>query len=236
VSQQRRLATTRTWFWFIVFATVVGGAVSFVASTLVPPTYSSQSTILVSPLPRVIQISIGDIDITRAAAATFSELATTRPVLERAIARTDVDTDVVALQKAVSTRVPVGTSLLEITVTAASPADAAELANAIAAELVAYPTPNTTDGASGWQVVVDVVDPAVPPLGSEGLGRVLSTILGAAIAMLIAIGLAFLVENLRAGNTGFDDDTPAGEASSRMTRANPPSRFDERGEVGRSTG
>lgn len=236
MAQQPRLATTRTWFWFILLATLVGGVVAFIASSIVPPTYASQATILVSPLPRVVQISIGDIDITRAAAATFSELATTRPVLERAIRRSDVNTDVASLQKGVSTRVPVGTSLLEITVTAKSADDAADLANAIAAELVAYPTPNATDGRSGWQIEVDVVDPAVAPLGSEGLGRVLSTILGASIALLIAIGLAVLVENLRQGDAQFGGAVGAEGGTARTMSTGSAPTFDDRADVRRSTG
>ena len=136
--EHRRLATGQAWFWFILVGTLVGGLVGFIAGNVVAPTYAGHATILVSPIPREAGLTSGDIEVTRAAAATLSELATTGPVLERVIRTTDVDTEV-ELQKAVTTRVPVGTSLVDITVTSKSAADAAAIANAIAAELATYP-------------------------------------------------------------------------------------------------
>ncbi len=208
MTQTRRFATTRTWIGFIALATFVGATVAIIATQLVAPTYAGRATILVSPMPREVQVTNGDLEVTRVAAATLGELATTGPVLIRAIATTGVATDVISLQKVVSTRVPVGTSLLEITVTAADADDAARLANTIAAELIEYANPNTSNGGSSWQVDATVVDPAVPAIHAEGLGPLTTAALAAVIALVIAISLAILVENMRSGDPFADKPRP----------------------------
>lgn len=197
MTRHRRLETARAWFWFVLAGTLVGGLVGFIAGTVVPPTYAGHATILVSPVPRDAGVTSGDIEVTRAAAATLSELATTGPVLDRVIRSTSSSTDVINLQKVVSTRVPVGTSLIDITVTSKSAGEAAALANALAGELVAYPSATSGNAGSGWQVVAAVVDPAVPPRTAEGFGIVLTTVLAAAFAMVLSICLVLLIENLR---------------------------------------
>jgi capsular polysaccharide biosynthesis protein len=208
LTDSRRFATTRTWLWFIVLATIVGATVAIVASQLVAPTYAGRATILVSPMPRENQITNGDLEVTRVAAATLGELATTGPVLESAIRSSGIDTNVTSLAKVVSTRVPTGTSLLEVTVLWATKDGSADLANAIAGELIDYANPNGTSGGSSWQVDALVVDPAVPPPTAEGLGPLTTTLLAALIALVIACSLAFLVENMRA-NQPFAAEEPA---------------------------
>lgn len=219
VTESRRFATTRTWLWFIVLATIVGATVAILATQLVTPTYASRATILVSPMPRETQITNGDLEVTRVAAATLGELATTGPVLERAIRASDVDTDVTSLAKVVTTRVPVGTSLLEIEVTRSNKDQAAELANAIAAVLIDYADPNASNGGSAWQVDAAVVDPAVPATQAEGFGTGMTVVLAALIAMVIATSLAFLVENMRSNQPFSDKDrTDDRRADSTMER------------------
>lgn len=213
MAETRRFATTRTWLWFIALATIVGATVAILASQLVAPTYAGRATILVSPMPREAQITNGDLEVTRVAAATLGELATTGPVLDRAIDSTDVATNATALAKVVTTRVPVGTSLLEITVTQSNKDAAAELANAIAAELIDYADPNRANGGSAWQVDAAVVDPAIPPTQAEGFGTGMTVVLAALIAMVIAASLAFLVENMRANQPFSDKDRSEGRRS-----------------------
>lgn len=242
MTRQRPLAIARGWLWFILLGTLVGTTVGLVASMFVPPTYAGRATLLVAPLPRIVALTNGDIEVTRAAAATLSQLATTGPVLERVIRTTGADTDVVELQKVVTTRVPVGTSLLDISVTSKTAEEAAALANAIAAELVTYPTPDTSDGSSAWQVTVTVVDPAVQPKVREGLGLGLSTLLAAGIALLMSICLAFIIENLRTAdleNLRTADLETAGDERTGVLpaqRYGGPETVEDRGDIRRSTG
>lgn len=227
MTESRRFATTKTWLTFIVLATIVGAMVAILATQLVAPTYAGRTTILVSPMPREAQITNGDLEVTRVAAATLGELATTGPVLERAIQTSDVDTDVTSLAKVVTTRVPTGTSLLEITVMSTNKDSAADLANAIAAELIDYADPSASNGGSSWQVDALVVDPAVPPTTAEGLGPLTTIVLAGLIALVIATSLAFLVENMRA-NQPFSAEEPADDRRAESS----PERGDSRQPIG----
>ena len=104
------------------------------------------------------------------------------------------------LAAVVSARVPSNSTLLVVSVTTSNPNQAAQLANAVAAELVAYPTtlalPKDGTG-TGANVTVTVVDPAVPATIAEDRHVLLGTAAGGGVGLLIAAGFAFLVENLR---------------------------------------
>jgi succinoglycan biosynthesis transport protein ExoP len=193
------LGLVRAWFVFVVIGAVVGAAISFGVAAITPPTYAAQATLLVTPPTSATPMTFSDVELDQAVAPTFAELATTVPVLDRVIAKTDGTLDVAKLAESVTTRVPAGTSLIVITVTDKDPALAASLANAIAVELVAYPTSGLASQGALLSVALTVVEPASVPTSSQGPGILIRMVLGGGIGLFIAIALAIFVENLRAG-------------------------------------
>ena len=197
MTTSRRLrSTARTWFWFILGGTLLGAVIAFGLGTVAPPGYAASVTLLVSPIPKSTGITNGDLQVAQGLTPTFAELATTRPILDRVIRRTGASVDIDALARSVTTRVPVGTSLLTISVLDQDAQQAASLANAIGSELRSYAQPTGLDPTQGLQVELTVVDPATPPTERDGPGLPVRIILGGAIALFLTSTIAFLVENV----------------------------------------
>lgn len=201
----RRLLTVRRgvriWLPFVLLCTVDGGLAGFGVALVMPPSYASTVEVLIAPpLNSSTSVNINDIQASQALVPTYAELASSRILLDRVIASTGVATTSDRLAGAVSTHVPEGTNLLQITVSNRDPSSAAKLANAIAAELATYQISGTGVTTGSAAVTVTVVDPAVPPTKPQGLGALFTAALGAAVGLMMAISFAFLVENLRHDN------------------------------------
>lgn len=217
-------STARTWFWFVLGGTLLGAVIAFGVAVIAAPSYTARVTILVTPATSGLPITNGDLQLAQGLTPTFAELATTRTVLDRVIAATKVNTDSERLAQEVTTHVPVGTSLLTISVSNPDPANAAALANEIATELSTYAAPTGTDANAALHVELNVVDPATPPATRDGPGLAVRIALGAAIALFLTISIAFLVENVGRGaqtigrdieslgrtGSGWDDDASGG--------------------------
>ena len=185
-----------TWFGFVLAGTVIGAIAAFGLTVISPAPYTAGVTLLVTPVPRETGVTNDDLQVVRELTPTFAELATTTPVLQRVLITTKIAIDSESLARSVTTRVPAGTSLLDINVTHPDPAAAAALANALASELGDYASPGPGDPATTLQVEIIVVDPATPPVSRDGPGLLVRTALGGAIAMFLTIVIAFLVENI----------------------------------------
>ena len=215
----------RAWFWFLVAGTIAGVVLSLAFTLLSPPAYAGKVSLLVTPQPTASgAINFGDIQTTQALAPTFAELATTTPVLQRVIATTGVDVTVDRLAQEITTRVPAGTSLVEVTVTNPSPETAAKLANAIAAELADYPGTGLGSQPNALKVALVVVDPASPPAQPTGPGILVRAALGGAIALFLCIAFAMLIENLRQVRT-TEEPTPTAPADPAWPTEPPDNRM-----------
>lgn len=198
-SLSRQTLLIVTWTAVIATTAALCALVAFVATSERPLTYESQASLLIGP-PLNGPINESDITVGQLLRATYADLATTRPVLNRVIADTGLNITADELGAEVSASVPATSTLLVISVTTSNPALAAQLANALAAELVNYPTTLAIPkdaGSTGDNVVVTVVDPAVPSAAAADRHTLLGTAAGAGVGVLIAAGFAFLVENLR---------------------------------------
>jgi capsular polysaccharide biosynthesis protein len=191
------LSAARVWFRFLLLGAMVGAAVALAAWVLVPPDYAARVTLLVTPQSTTNTLDPAGLQATQALTPTFAELATTTPVLSRVIATTRVDLDPQRLALAVTTHVPVGTSLIDITVSNKDATMAAGLANAIASELVQYQAHSGNAETAALRVTLTVVDPAAPPSARSGPGIIASTALGAAIGLFIEFCLIYLLESMR---------------------------------------
>ena len=193
------VSTIRTWLAYLIVATVLGAIIGFGVSIISPPTYASSVTLLITPAASSVPISFSDVEVAQALAPTFSELATTTPVLQRVLTETGATSTPDRLARAIETRVPAGTSLVEVTVNDPDPVMAAAIANAVAAELVAYPSRGLTDQPVGLKIALSVVDPAFVPTSQAGPGTLIRTAIGALVALFLTLAVIFTIENVRSG-------------------------------------
>jgi capsular polysaccharide biosynthesis protein len=195
LSFSRQLRIFWHWLGLIVASTVAGALVAGVITSQIAPTYEATVRLISGPT-LTGTIDNGDIVAGANLASTYAELATTRAILREAITTTKAPMSVDDLQKSISTHVPVNSGLLTITVDADDAKLAANLANAIAAQLVSYPaTPPAARPSSNVQLTV--IDPAVAPETPTGPRVLFNAGLGAAIGFVLSASIAFLIENAR---------------------------------------
>ena len=190
----------RAWYWFVLFCMLAGAGAGFLVGFVTPPSYASTVTVIIAPPTSSSAVTINDIQVVQALAPSYAELASSRTLLDRVIAGSGITTTPDKLASEVSTHVPTGTSLLQITVTDRVAQDAAVLANAIAAELARFKVSADVPTVSGQAVTLNVVDPAIPSPKSLGLGPWLGALIGAAIGLMLAVAFAFVVENIRSAD------------------------------------
>ena len=191
------LTAARAWFKYLILGAIVGAIVAAAATLAMPPDYLAKAQLLVTPSDITKGLDFSTLEATQALTPTLSELATTTPVLRRVILDVNPNLDPVRLEAAVTTRVPTGTSIIEISVADKDATQAAALANAFANELVNYQARSGNPDNSALQVTLTVVDPATPPKIRNGPGIVITTILGGAIGVFLEFGVLYFVDFIR---------------------------------------
>ncbi len=126
------LAVARRWWWTLLVATWVAGMSGYVVASQIPPTYEAETQLLVGPYntDRETLQAAGDL------VQTYSQLVTTTPLLESAIAEagaTMTPTDLALASRVTANDI---TRFLTIRVQDTSPEMAARLANALADEII----------------------------------------------------------------------------------------------------
>jgi capsular polysaccharide biosynthesis protein len=153
MDSQAAVAAIRSRLRLIVVIAVLSGVVALVVSLVIPPTYESETTLLVgSPTSADYE----GILAAQLQAQTYAELATTKPVLDAAALKAGTTGD--EILEDVTVQTPRSTPFVTILARDADPARAAAIASAIADELIDY------DSAVGETVFgLTVVDPALVP-------------------------------------------------------------------------
>jgi capsular polysaccharide biosynthesis protein len=117
---------------FVVLTALVAAAVALVVSLQLPRVYESATTLLVGAGYHTSDsLAVGQ-ELT----ATYAELARTRPVLEAVLADEGLDLTVDELRARVDAVPARASSTVSIVARSDDPAEAARIANAVAAELV----------------------------------------------------------------------------------------------------
>ena len=134
----RRAATVlRRWALLIVVGTVLAGVTAFAVSTTIQKVYESGSTLIVGQSLTAVNPDSNQLLVSQRLSQTYAELAVTRPLLERVIAKLGLSTSAADLEKRVSADPHRDTSLLTVTAKDATPDRAAAIANQVAEELIA---------------------------------------------------------------------------------------------------
>jgi capsular polysaccharide biosynthesis protein/Mrp family chromosome partitioning ATPase len=125
------LPLLKRWWWTLALAGVVAAAAAYAVASWSAPTYRGEVKLLVGP----ISGGATDLDAAGELGRTYSELATSRPVLWDAIRAADVPTTPDDLREHLTATANQVSRIVTITVESGSPDDAAGLANAIGESL-----------------------------------------------------------------------------------------------------
>lgn len=148
---KRLIAFIRRWAVVLVLSTVGAGAAGYLTTQFQEPTRETEARLLVGP-------TSGRLDDIRAAASvaqTYVDIASSTRVLEAAARRTDSTISAAAFRKVLRVRANELTRILSIRVTGNDAQQAAALANALAAELVAMSQPPPTPTPAPTPVPVE---------------------------------------------------------------------------------
>jgi capsular polysaccharide biosynthesis protein len=122
----------KRWWWLLALGVVVGGAAGYLGAQRMAPTYQADVKLLVGP----VSADYGTLRASGELGRTYAELASSRPVLQKAIKNAKVKTTPIDLQPLVLASSNEITRVVVIGVQQGDPATAARLANALGEELI----------------------------------------------------------------------------------------------------
>ncbi|GAP11680.1 capsular exopolysaccharide family [Bellilinea caldifistulae] len=134
------------WFFQIIkrrlslIASLVAVAivVLFIVMKIAPSTYRASVTLLIQPSDDEKTSEINTLMAGERLALTYSQLMTSRPILEKVLNQNQLDLSVKELEKRISVQPIRDTQLIRLSVTDSSPSQAQLLANSLAATFVEY--------------------------------------------------------------------------------------------------
>jgi capsular polysaccharide biosynthesis protein len=171
--------------WIVVILAVVAGVVAFFVSNTLPKQYSSQASVLVGSLTESdLQQQLGFQEL----AQTYASLADEPIVLAPVIVELGLDGSFDSVAARVSANTFVDGNVVRVVATAATPAEAAALAGAVAEGLV-----DLAREAPLAPSLAQIVEPAAadddPTSPSILINSIVAAALGLALGLLIALAL-----------------------------------------------
>jgi succinoglycan biosynthesis transport protein ExoP len=202
--------------WLVILALLlVGGAAGYGYTMSLTPQYRASTTVFLS-LSRAG--SVGDLvqgsTYTQGVVLSYAQVATTPVVLAPVITQLGLPVSPAQLAAQVSADAPQNTTLITITATSTSPAQSAQIANAVGDQLsraVAQLSPGSS--SSKDTITVTTVSPATVPTSQASPSRTLNVGGGVLLGLLAAVAFAVLREVLDTRVRTSDDvrrttDTP----------------------------
>jgi polysaccharide biosynthesis transport protein len=126
------LPLLKRWWWMLALAGAVAAIAGYAVASWAAPTYRGELKLLVGP----ISAAPTDLDAAGELGRTYSELATSRPILRDAIKAAGANTNPDDLRERLSATANQVSRIVTITVDSGSAEEAAALANAIGQRLV----------------------------------------------------------------------------------------------------
>lgn len=149
-----RLSVRAEWssLLFVILVTAISGGVAFGVSTVLPKTYRSETLLIVGGVLSAPGPSYDDLLISQSLSTVYAQLATTRPILEGAIDRLDLDVRALDLISRVEAEAGPG-SFVALAVEDDNAERAAAFANSIAQELIAA-SPELTERQESAEALI----------------------------------------------------------------------------------
>lgn len=187
----------RKWWWVLIAATAVGGALGYGLSLQVAPTYEATTTLLVTQRQTEGVVQLNDIQTAERMANTFSRMVTLRPVLEQAIADGALPFSITDLDTAIAVNNPTGTQLLEVSARANDADIAARMANTVAAAFISSNEAERTSRPGTVSVVEDAIAPDYPVAPRPRLNAVLAAMLAIGAAGAVVLLVEYLDDTVK---------------------------------------
>ena len=190
----------RRW-WMIVICPIIAALAAGIVSLALPPVYEAQVVLLVRPAQ-----PLGSTDPTVAAltsdqiSRTYASLMTQRPLLQSVSSELGLSIRPDDLAKEITVTPETNTTILDVAVKDTNPALARDLANRLTADLIAEvkgfqqqetQVPNARTGDN-----LVVVSPAILPDKPVSPNKTLNVAIAFAAGLLVALGIAFLLDYL----------------------------------------
>jgi non-specific protein-tyrosine kinase len=131
---QRYVGLLRRWAWLLILVTVLAGVAAYLLSQRTTPVYQAVTTVLINEAPATRSTDYSAVMTSERLAQTYSQLMTKQPVLERVINSLSLPYDVDDLKEAIQVQPVRDTTLIEVRVEGADPAEAAAIANSLVVE------------------------------------------------------------------------------------------------------
>jgi capsular polysaccharide biosynthesis protein len=184
VELSRFIQIVRGRLLLIVLLALGSAAAGFMVSSALPREYESEARVLVGSLT---ESNIDQLQANQQNAATYAELAKTPRVLGPAAELLGLGDHPAALADRIDVRAPIGQAIVRIVARAPSPLAAQQLADGVAAGIVALATPQG-DTIS----IASIVLPAMLPDSPSSPRILLNTLIAACAGLGLALGLALL--------------------------------------------
>jgi capsular exopolysaccharide synthesis family protein len=133
---RRTLRALRHWWWLLVLGPAIAGSIGYMLARREPALYSSSTRIIVGRSLQSVNADYGTLYASERLAKTYIELATSYSVLEGVVKDLNLGVPPESLAGQISAFPIEETEFLDIVVVDDSPQGAADIANAVARELV----------------------------------------------------------------------------------------------------
>jgi polysaccharide biosynthesis transport protein len=137
VELRRQIALLRSWFPLILASVLIGAGAAFVVSNLQERSYEAKATLIVGQSLSAANPDYTQLLVSQHLSSTYATVATTRPVLAAVVEQLGLGITTDDLWKAVRAEAPPDSTLITITARDPDPVQAAAIANALAAQLIA---------------------------------------------------------------------------------------------------
>lgn len=127
----------RSWLWLFAVGVLLAGGTAYVVSSALPKVYKAQVTLLVGQSRSSSSVDYNDLLASQRISQTYANLATTGPILAQVIADAGLQVTPDEFRDAVTAEAARDSTLVTVTVQDGDPQRAADLANAIAAQMIA---------------------------------------------------------------------------------------------------
>jgi capsular exopolysaccharide synthesis family protein len=124
------------WKWLVVVAVLLAGISSYWATSRVPPTYATTTTLMVGRFIQSLDPTTQELQISQQLASSYVELVRHQPILQGTIDALGINNSWTSLRNVVYANVVPGTQLLQITVVDTHPQRAQIIADEIARQLI----------------------------------------------------------------------------------------------------
>jgi capsular exopolysaccharide synthesis family protein len=154
VDLRRLLAIARSRLPLLVAGTLLGGIVAFGLSSLQTKTYEARTTLIVGQSLSGLSTDFDQLLVSQRLSTTYAAVATTRPILDAVIAKLGLDATPDDLIRRVRAVAQLESTLVSVSAQDASPDRAADIANALAQELIAA-SPTIQGRQKDFQAAID---------------------------------------------------------------------------------